>query len=92
MSYLQLGLPTDSSPTWLKRGGTVFVIAHDRSNIEGGYGGPSSPDVCYTVDDTVDALDGLTITTATVAERVVDTDSGQATALDTLVIATHATV
>lgn len=92
VSYLQLpseGRRTvlEHAKTWLLPGGTIFVIAHDRSNIEAGYGGPSAPDVCYTVDETVDALGDLTITTAMVAERVVTTDSGEQTALDTLVIA-----
>ena len=92
VSYLQL--PPDhrrtvleQAKTWLRPEGTVFVIAHDRTNIDGGYGGPSSPDVCYTVEETVDALEGLDIATAMVAERVVTTDSGEETALDTLVIA-----
>jgi len=92
LSYLQL--PSDQqrtvlehAATWLTPGGTLLVIAHDRSNVEHGYGGPPSADVCYTVDDTVDALDALDISTAEVAERHVDTADGTRTALDTLVIA-----
>lgn len=77
----------EHAKTWLKPGGAVFVIAHDKTNVDDGYGGPSSPDVCYSVDDTVAALEGLTIATALTAERSVDTESGQQTALDTLVIA-----
>jgi hypothetical protein len=65
----------------------LFVIAHDRSNVEHGYGGPPSPEVCYTVDDTVAALADLDVTTAEVAERRVDTADGTKVALDTLVIA-----
>lgn len=91
LSYLQL--PSDQqrtvlehAATWLTPGGTLFVIAHDRSNVEHGYGGPPSPEVCYSVDDTVAALDGLDITTAEVAERAVDTPDGTKIALDTLVI------
>ena len=94
LSYLQL--PTaqqrtvlDHAVTWLTPGGTLFVIAHDRSNIEHGYGGPPSADVCYTVDDTVDALGSLDVHTAEVAERHVDTPDGPKVALDTLVIATR---
>jgi len=92
LSYLQL--PSDQqrtvlehAATWRTPGGTLLVIAHDRSNVEHGYGGPPSADVCYTVDDTVDALDALDISTAEVAERHVDTADGTRTALDTLVIA-----
>lgn len=94
VSYLQLEekqrrTVLEHAKRWLAPGGTIFVIAHDRSNVEGGYGGPSSPAVCYTVDEAVEALDGLDIGTAMVAERVVDTDDGSQTALDTLVIATR---
>lgn len=94
VSYLQLppeGRRTvlEHAKSWLRPGGTVFVIAHDRSNIDGGYGGPSSPEVCYTVEETVDALEGLVPATAMVAERIVRTDSGERTALDTLVIASR---
>ena len=92
LSYLQLPseqqrLLLEHAATWLTPGGTLLVIAHDRSNVEHGYGGPPSPDVCYTVDETVAALDALEITTAEVAERHVDTADGTKTALDTLVIA-----
>ncbi len=92
LSYLQL--PADQqrsvlehAATWLAPGGTLFVIAHDRSNVEHGHGGPPSAEVCYGVDDTVAALDGLDVTIAEVAERHVDTDDGTKVALDTLVIA-----
>jgi len=92
LSYLQM--PTDErrtvlehTATWLTPGGTLFMIAHDRSNVTGGYGGPPSAEVCYTVEETVTALDGLEIITAEVAERHVDTPEGKKIALDTLVIA-----
>ena len=76
LSYLQL--PADQqrtvlkhAATWLAPDGTLFVIAHDRSNVERGHGGPPSADVCYTVDDTVAALDGLDVVVADVVERPV---------------------
>ena len=92
LSYLQLPsdqqrVVLDHAVTWLASGGTFFVIAHDRSNVDHGYGGPPSPDVCYTVDETVAALDALDVTTAEVTERHVDTPDGTKIALDTLVIA-----
>ena len=92
LSYLQLPsaqqrVVMEHAATWLAPGGTLFVIAHDRSNVEQGHGGPPSPDVCYTVEESVAALDTLDITTAEVIERHVDTPDGMKTALDTLVIA-----
>jgi len=92
LSYLQL--PGDERRTvvehaasWVAPGGTLFVVAHDRSNVTDGYGGPPSLEVCYTVDETIGLLDGLEIEVAEVAERAVDTPDGARTALDTLVIA-----
>ncbi len=94
ISYLQLDsddrrLVLERAKTWLKPGGTLFIVAHDRSNVTGGYGGPSSPDVCYTVAETVECLDGLEINRAACAQRIVSTDSGDQIALDTLVIASE---
>jgi len=96
LSYLQL--PSEQQQTvlehaaaWLSPGGTLFVIAHDRSNVTDGYGGPADPDVCYTVDETVAALGALDVTVAEIAERRVDTADGSKTALDTLVIARRPT-
>jgi 2-polyprenyl-3-methyl-5-hydroxy-6-metoxy-1,4-benzoquinol methylase len=96
LSYLQLPeaqqrTVVEHAASWLAPGGTIFVIAHDRSNVTDGYGGPPSADVCYTVDGTVDALGGLDVVTAEVAERRVDTPDGVRIALDTLVIARRPT-
>ncbi|MDH3755037.1 MAG: class I SAM-dependent methyltransferase [Acidimicrobiia bacterium] len=93
LSYLQLEPPgrelvLEHASRWLRPGGTLFVIAHDKANISDGHGGPSSPDVCYSVEDTLAAIDPLVATTATIAERTVDTDDGPRVALDTLVVAT----
>lgn len=92
LSYLQVPSAEQhrilgAAATWLRPGGMVFVIAHDKTNIEHGYGGPQDPDVCYSPDDTVAALDGLDIRIAEVAERVKTTDDGDHVALDTLVAA-----
>lgn len=73
--------------TWLAPGGRVFVVAHDRSNVEHGHGGPSDPDDCYDLDQTLASLAGLDVELAEVAERHVETDEGPRTALDTLVLA-----
>ena len=72
---------------WVKPGGTVFVVAHDRDNLEHGYGGPPTEDVLYEVDRTVAALEGLHVQIAEVAERHVEKDDEHHVALDTLVIA-----
>lgn len=92
VAYLQL--PTDERlavlrrlPQWLRPGGTLVLVAHDRTNIERGWGGPPSPDVCYQLDETVAALSGLRIEVAEVAERPVTTPEGDRIALDTLVVA-----
>jgi SAM-dependent methyltransferase len=92
VSYLQL-MPDDRrtvlehAKTWLKPGGTLFLIAHDRTNIEHGHGGPSAPEVCYTPEEAIAALEGLDIEQAGVVERRVETEEGERIALDTLVIA-----
>jgi SAM-dependent methyltransferase len=75
--------------TWLRPGGTILIVAHDRSNVEHGHGGPSDPDHCYEVDATVAALGGLAISSAGIVERPVESDTGSSVAFDTLVIATR---
>ena len=42
----------------LRQGGTFFVVAHDRSNLTEGTGGPSDPDVLYTAAEVLGDLDG----------------------------------
>lgn len=95
MAYLQLPAEQrctalEHAATWLRPGGRVFVVAHDRSNVEHGYGGPPVPDVCYDLDETVAALAGLEVDVAQVVERPVETEEGERTALDTLVVARRA--
>ncbi|MCB1014900.1 MAG: class I SAM-dependent methyltransferase [Acidimicrobiales bacterium] len=94
LSYLQL--PTAERLDVVARaargvapGGTLLVVAHDRSNLERGHGGPQDPDVLYEVDETLAALDGtpLTPAVATVVGRSVVKDDGEHVALDTLVVA-----
>jgi len=89
LSYLQLDAQgrkavLDHAHTCLNPGGTIFLIAHDASNVANGYGGPPSADTCYTVDEITKAWSGLKISTAVVADRVVDTPDGY-----TLVIASR---
>ena len=96
LSYLQL--PTAerlavvaSAAAGVAPGGTLLVVAHDRTNLERGYGGPQDPDVLYDVDETVAAIaaadPGLTPVVATVVGRLVEKEDGEHVALDTLVVA-----
>lgn len=92
VAYLQL--PSDQqrsiirrASSWLRPGGTIFIVAHDRRNVAEGYGGPRSEGVCYDAERTSRWLAGLDVTTATVVERAVETPDGARTALDTLVMA-----
>ena len=64
-------------------GGTLFLVGHDRSNIEEGVGGPQNPAVLYTPEEIVASLDGLEVVRA---ERVTR-DVEEGTAIDALVSA-----
>ncbi len=93
VAYLQL--PDDQLTPILHRaeaavapGGTFLLISHDLSNLDGGHGGPKQPEVLTTPDQVVAAIgDALTVRRADVVERLVTTDEGERTALDTLVLA-----
>ena len=92
IAYLQLSpdeirTALEHAATWLRPGGRVLMVAHDRANVEHGWGGPPDADRCYDLDETVDALSGLEAETAEVVEREVETEEGPRTALDTLVVA-----
>jgi SAM-dependent methyltransferase len=86
VSYLQL--PSDQMQgfwprAWaaVRRGGTLFVIAHDSSNLSHGVGGPQDPDCLYTAADVLSTLEGYEIIKAERVERA--TEAG--TAMDALV-------
>jgi SAM-dependent methyltransferase len=66
-------------------GGVLFVIAHDRTNLFKGTGGPQDPVVLCGPEDLVADLPGLRIERAERVTRTVSTDSGEATAIDALV-------
>ncbi|GAA5118517.1 class I SAM-dependent methyltransferase [Haloechinothrix salitolerans] len=93
ISYLQL--PWDQLKTVLATatkalapGGTLLIVGHDVDNIERGYGGPPDPAVLYDVRRIAAELAALDVETARRVDRVVDTDIGPMTAIDTLVKAT----
>ncbi|MPY79329.1 MAG: methyltransferase domain-containing protein [Actinophytocola sp.] len=93
ISYLQL--PWDELRTVLASaskaiapGGTLLIVGHDADNIERGYGGPQEPTVLYNVAKIAAELGAMDVETARQIDRVVDTDIGPMTAIDTLVLAT----
>jgi SAM-dependent methyltransferase len=69
----------------LAPGGTLLAVGHDLRNLTEGWGGPSNPDVLYTPDDLVADLEGLAIERAERVTRTVETDEGEAEAVDALV-------
>jgi SAM-dependent methyltransferase len=69
----------------LAPGGTVLVVAHDRSNLTEGHGGPRDPAVLYTPEEIVEELPGLQVERAERVRRSVEVDGREVPALDTLV-------
>ena len=70
---------------WLEPGGELFMVGHDRSNIEDGYGGPQDPDLLWNVHETVDLLAGMRVVEAGVADRPVEHDGDIVFAKDALI-------
>lgn len=66
-------------------GGTMLVVGHDLTNLEGGYGGPQDPTLLLTPDDVAKALAELKVVQAARVPRVVENADGQFEAIDTLV-------
>ena len=63
LAYLQL--PAEQRRTAVRRsflslrdGGTLFVVAHDSTNLTEGTGGPQYPEVLFTAEDVLADLDG----------------------------------
>jgi SAM-dependent methyltransferase len=50
-------------------GGTLLVVAHDRSNLEHGHGGPQDARVLATPEEVAGDLEGLEVERADVVER-----------------------
>lgn len=90
IAYLHLVL-ADFEPlirravTWLRRGGELFMVGHDRTNIEHGVGGPQYPEVLWEIEEILPWLEGLDIVEAGMVEREVKADHGVALARDALV-------
>jgi len=90
--YLQLPQPVRSAAlkvaaSALAPRGNLLVVAHDRDNLTGGFGGPPSVDVLYRVTDVTEVAEaaGLRVQRAEQVIRVVPSDSGPKEAIDTLV-------
>lgn len=71
--------------TWLRPGGELFMVGHDRTNIDHGVGGPQYPEVLWDVDEILPWIDGLDIVEAGVVEREVEIDNELALARDALI-------
>jgi 2-polyprenyl-3-methyl-5-hydroxy-6-metoxy-1,4-benzoquinol methylase len=66
-------------------GGTLLVVGHDRENLNGGHGGPQDPAVLFTPAEVARELPGLEVEKAERRLRPVETESGEAHAIDALV-------
>ncbi len=96
LCYLQLPEPDRTAALERARdavapGGTFLMIAHDRSNLDGGYGGPRDPAVLTVPGEIEATLEGFTIERSEVVDRIVDTTEGPRVAKDTLVRARRPT-
>lgn len=66
VAYLQLPAPerrraVRGACTMLRPGGTLFLVAHDSTNLAEGTGGPQDPAVLMTADDVLADLAGLDV-------------------------------
>src|SRR6266545_1648287 len=92
VAVLYLQLPAEERRLVLGRaveavapGGTLLVVGHDLQNLNGGYGGPKDPRVLFTADEVALELPGLQIEKAERVLRPVETEEGEAQAIDALV-------
>jgi SAM-dependent methyltransferase len=97
VAVLYLQLPPEERRMVLGRaadavahGGTLLVVGHDLQNLNGGHGGPTDPRVLFTPQDVVAELPGLVVEKAERVVRPVETEDGEAQAIDALVRARRA--
>lgn len=90
--YLYVHLPAPGRRLVLRRaaaalapGGALLVLGHDVANLTAGYGGPSDPAVLYTPAEIADELAALRIERFEQVARPVQTEEGEAVAIDALV-------
>jgi SAM-dependent methyltransferase len=70
---------------WLEPGGELFLIGHDVSNIDQGWGGPQDPGILWDALEIVRWLEGMAIVESLVVRRPVETDEGRRYARDALI-------
>ena len=70
---------------WLTERGELFLIGHDKSNMEIGYGGPQVPEILWDVSTIAGWLDDMEIIEAQVVRRPVEEDGDQHIARDALI-------
>ena len=73
----------------LAPGGTVFLIAHHKDNIEHGIGGPQRPEVLFDEAELAADFAGLEILRNGKVHRNVERNDVRGTAIDVLMIATR---
>ena len=92
LAYLQLPGPVlvpllARAATWLRPGGRLLVVGHDRDNLDRGVGGPQDPAVLHTVDMLREGAAGLEVDRCEQVARPVQTSEGPRQAVDTLLAA-----
>ncbi len=97
VAILYLQLPAEERRPVLARaaeavtpGGTLLVVGHDLQNLNGGHGGPKDPRVLLTPEDVAAELPGLEVEKTQRVLRPVETEDGEAQAIDALVRARRA--
>lgn len=97
VAVLYLQVPAEERALVLARaaeavapGGTLLVVGHDLQNLNGGHGGPKDPRVLFTPEDVAAELPGLEVEKAERVLRPVETEDGEAQAIDALVRARRA--
>jgi SAM-dependent methyltransferase len=92
VAYLQLSAPERRGAVAhcvdaLASEGTYLAVAHDASNLDGGYGGPQDPAVLASPQEIANLLRaaGLAVVKAEVVERWVETADGERIAYDHVV-------
>lgn len=81
----QLRSVVSKAKSWLSPAGEIFLIGHDKSNIDHGHGGPQVPEILWDLDEMLGWMEGLSIIEAEVVRRPVEVEGGLETALDTLI-------
>lgn len=90
ISYLQLPAHErravlDRATAALAAGGTFLLVAHDLRNREEGWGGPSNPDVLWTVAETTGPLADAGLEIVHADEVLREVEDAARPAIDTLV-------